>query len=191
MITARPPERFEFFQSLTTIDIAGDVTISRPYICSLLFTHITINMRWLAIAFTIQVLASLVEAAIMNISNTRGIRDSRYAKAHYLPESHSFNPRDGWEPVNISNLNYKYLASSHKDHSFHRALRRSPQNDTSAGLRTYREKHAKTSNTTTTTGFLGTVVSSLASIFAGCMGKGPSEGVTITWYVISPAPQLI
>ncbi|KAG1874538.1 hypothetical protein DFJ58DRAFT_836293 [Suillus subalutaceus] len=141
-------------------------------------------MRWLATVFTIQVLASLVEAAIMNITDTRSIRNNRYAKAHYLPESHSFDPRDGWEPVNISNLNYKYLASSHKDHSFHRALRRSSQNNTSAGIRTskYREKQAKTSNTTTTTGFLGTVVSSLASIFAGCMGKGPSEGVTITWY---------
>ncbi|KAG1892574.1 hypothetical protein F4604DRAFT_1898334 [Suillus subluteus] len=96
-------------------------------------------MRWLATVFTIQVLASLVEAAIMNITDTRSIRNNRYAKAHYLPESHSFDPRDGWESVNISNLNYKYLASR-------------------------------------------TVVSSLASIFAGCMGKGPSEGVTITWY---------
>lgn len=142
------------------------------------------NMRWLATAFVIQALASLVEAAIMNISNTQGVRDNRYAKAHYLPESHSFDPRDGWEPVNISNLNYKYLASSHKDHSFHRALRRSSQSNASTSVRTskYREKHAKTSNTTSTTGFLGTVVSSLASIFAGCMGKGPSEGVTITWY---------
>ncbi|KAG2369906.1 hypothetical protein BDR07DRAFT_324497 [Suillus spraguei] len=141
-------------------------------------------MRWLATVFTMQVLASLVEAAIMNITDTRGVRDNRYAKAHYLPESHSFDPRDGWEPVNISNLNYKYLASSHKDHSFHRALRRSSQNNTSVGIRTskYKEKNAKTSNTTTTTGFLGTVVSSLASIFAGCIGKGPSEGVTITWY---------
>jgi hypothetical protein len=150
-------------------------------------------MRWLATVFTIQVLASLVEAAIMNITDTRSIRDNRYAKAHYLPESHSFDPRDGWEPVNISNLNYKYPASSHKDHSFHRALRRSSQNNTSVGIRKskYREKHEKASNATTTTGVLGTVVSSLASIFAGCVGKGPSEGVTITWYVISPALQLI
>ncbi|KAG2754656.1 hypothetical protein P692DRAFT_20769104 [Suillus brevipes Sb2] len=120
----------------------------------------------------------------MNISNTRGVQDDRHAKTHNLPELHSFDPRDGWEPVNISNLNYKYLAPSHKDHSFHRALRRSSQNNTSAGAKTskHREKHGKTSNTTTTTGVLGTVVSSLASIFAGCIGKGPSEGVIITWY---------
>lgn len=149
-------------------------------------------MRWLATAFMFQVLASLVEAAIMNISNKQGVRDNRLAKAHQLPESHSFNPGDGWESVNISNLNYKYLAPSHKDHSFHRALRRSSQNNTSASAKTskHREKHGKTSNTTTTTGVLGTVVSSLASIFAGCMGKGPAEGVIITWYVISLLLQL-
>ncbi|KAG2146728.1 hypothetical protein DEU56DRAFT_978594 [Suillus clintonianus] len=141
-------------------------------------------MRWLATVFTIQVLASLVEAAIMNITGTRGVQDNRYAKAHSLPESRSFDPRDGWEAVNISNLNYKYPASSHKDHSFHRALRRSSQSNTSAstGTSKYREKSAKTSNTTTTTGFLGTVVQSLASIFAGCIGKGVPQGVTITWY---------
>ncbi|KAG0709528.1 hypothetical protein DFH29DRAFT_1701 [Suillus ampliporus] len=141
-------------------------------------------MRWLATVFTIQVLASLVEAAIMNITDTRGIEGNRYDKAHYLPDSHSFDPRDGWEPVNISNLNYKYSASSHKDHSFHRALRRSSQGNAPASIGTskYKEKNAKTSSTSTSTGVLGKVIQSLATIFAGLVGKGSSQGVTITWY---------
>ncbi|KAG1753934.1 uncharacterized protein EDB91DRAFT_1234296 [Suillus paluster] len=142
-------------------------------------------MRWLATVFTIHVLASLVEAAIMNITDTRrGVQDKRYDKAHYLPDSHSFDPKDGWETVSISDLNYKYLASSHKDHSFHRALRRSSQSNTPASVGTskYKEKHAETSNTSTSTGFLGNVVQNLASIFAGLTGKGPAQGVTITWY---------
>jgi len=127
-------------------------------------------MRWLATTVTIHLLASLVEAATMNITNTRAMEDNRYDKAHYLPESHSFDPRDGWEVVNISNLNYKYHASSQKDHSFHRALRRSSK---------YKETHEKASNTST--GVLGTVVQSFTSVFAGLVGKGSTQGVIITW----------
>ncbi|KAG1755803.1 hypothetical protein EDB19DRAFT_1625182, partial [Suillus lakei] len=115
---------------------------------------------------------------------TRGVQDNRYAKAHYLPDSHSFDPRDGWELVNISNLNYKYMASSHKDHSFieHCAGRPRVTHPPAPEDQNTEESTQRPQTQPQLLGFLGTVVSSLASIFAGCIGKGSSEGVTITWY---------
>lgn len=34
--------------------------------------------------------------------------ESRYARAHSLGDGYQFDPRDGWETVNVTNLQYKY-----------------------------------------------------------------------------------
>ncbi|OJA16981.1 hypothetical protein AZE42_00568 [Rhizopogon vesiculosus] len=138
-------------------------------------------MRWLATIFTIQVLASLADAAIMNITITQGVEDNQYDKAHQLPETHSFDPRDGWQAITISNLNYKYHASHHKRHSFHESLHESSPSNTPANVDAskFKESPAKASNASTR---VLRVVRSLASIFAGLVGKGSPQSVTITWY---------
>jgi hypothetical protein len=138
-------------------------------------------MRWLATIFIIQVLASLVDAAIINNTKTRGVEDNQYDKAHYLPESHSFDQRNGWQAITISNLNYKYHASGHKDRSFHEALRPSSLSKTPSSVHASQFKDNETAGKTSSTGVLRTVVRSLASVFAGLVGKGSPQGVTITW----------
>jgi hypothetical protein len=41
----------------------------------------------------------------------RASSESRYSRAHSLGDSYSFNPRDGWQSVNATNLQYKYRRS--------------------------------------------------------------------------------
>jgi hypothetical protein len=34
--------------------------------------------------------------------------ESRYSRSHSLGDSYEFDPRDGWETVNVTDLSYKY-----------------------------------------------------------------------------------
>ncbi|KAJ7068171.1 expansin family protein [Mycena amicta] len=55
----------------------------------------------------------LVSATAVPPSNrsTRAIAKSKYTTAHSLADSYSFDPRDGWQSFNATNLQYKYRRS--------------------------------------------------------------------------------
>ena len=83
----------------------------------------------------------------------------KYSRAHSLGRDYTFDPRDGWQTVNISHRSYKYTTSSSKAHKANKA----PPNT------------------------LPKVVTSPAEnaidrIFKGLTATGEAEEVSITWY---------
>lgn len=95
----------------------------------------------------------------------RAISESRYSRAHSLGEGYQFDPRDGWEPMNVTNMEYKY--------------RRDTPSNTS-GLEDHIEKRSATKNEdVSVVGAIGGVVS---KVIEGLKGIGKPEPVLITWY---------
>ena len=85
----------------------------------------------------------------------RAISQSKYTVAHSLGDDYSFDPRDGWQAVNVTNLDYKY--QFRKEHS--------PQ----------RRGKGKSA--------LGDAIGGVVkNIWKGLKGIGSKEPVTITWY---------
>ncbi|KAF8192489.1 Non-catalytic module family EXPN protein [Pholiota molesta] len=87
-------------------------------------------------------------------SPARAISESKYTTAHSLGDEYKFDPRDGWETVNVTNLDYKYKRGSEND-----------LNDRAGGKG------------------VGAAISGLVkNIWKGLKGIGDKEAVTITWY---------
>ncbi|KAF9482497.1 hypothetical protein BDN70DRAFT_875068 [Pholiota conissans] len=61
------------------------------------------------------VIAGSASALAAQPSSARAISESKYATAHSLGDGYNFDPRDGWQSVNITNLDYKYKRHSETD----------------------------------------------------------------------------
>lgn len=109
--------------------------------------------RYKAGLIALTVLLSSLSA--LAASTARTISESKYSVAHSLGDNYIFDPRDGWQTVNVTNLAYKYK----------RGPKGSPQ----------RPKSKSVLN-----GELGSVVN---KIWEGLKGVGSTESVIITWYV--------
>ncbi|KAH9482936.1 hypothetical protein JR316_0005036 [Psilocybe cubensis] len=91
------------------------------------------------------------------------LSESRYSRAHSLGDNYSFDPRDGWQSVNVTNLEYKY------------------RRNTSNGDRSHSISDKK--STAHPKSGLGTTISNVVKgVFQGLKGFGKPEPVTITWY---------
>ena len=96
----------------------------------------------------------------------------KYSSAHSLGSGYTFDPRDGWQTVNVSNLSYKYGQHSPntrrttKAYSSHGALPNKVKAVTSHPLHDTIPKKV--------TGIMKTVLD-------GLKGLGKSETVTTTW----------
>ncbi|KAF8974207.1 RlpA-like double-psi beta-barrel-protein domain-containing protein-containing protein [Flammula alnicola] len=89
------------------------------------------------------------------VSPARAISESKYSTAHSLGDNYSFDPRDGWQSVNVTNLDYKYRRRSEI------------LND-----RADKKKSG-----------LGDAITGVVNgIWKGLKGIGPPEPVIITWY---------
>lgn len=86
---------------------------------------------------------------------------SRYHKAHSLGDNYEFDPRDGWQVANVTNLQYKYR----RDHEVPGARRRSPESD----------------NVPRAAKGVGGALKGILSSLKGLVGIGKPERVTITW----------
>lgn len=118
--------------------------------------------------------------------------ESRYARAHSLGNSYQFDARDGWQSVNITNLQYKYSRDDDDDdpdEEIHDTL------ETRAGKKTTTKSKAKTtskskpkknttsnSQATSATSKVSKVTSSFKKVVDTLKGIGKAEPVTITWY---------
>ncbi|KIJ70191.1 hypothetical protein HYDPIDRAFT_121714 [Hydnomerulius pinastri MD-312] len=91
-------------------------------------------------------------------------------KSHSLGESYQFDPRDGWESVSVTNLHYKYRSPE----PAHKSVQESTKNSTNA-LKRSQKPQAKGSGK-------NNVIQSFTDLFAGLVGMGKPEPVTITWY---------
>ncbi|EIW82399.1 hypothetical protein CONPUDRAFT_54045 [Coniophora puteana RWD-64-598 SS2] len=61
---------------------------------------------WLTLCF------GAVNAAIAHLPQRQVNKPPSYSSVHSLDQHYSFDPRDGWEAVNISDLAYKYNTST-------------------------------------------------------------------------------
>jgi hypothetical protein len=113
---------------------------------------------------------SLVLAA--QSSSARAVSESKYTKAHSLDNNYSFEPRDGWQSINVTNLQYKYR-------------REEPDLDDLRGNSPSLENRSKKKKVHAahhSTGGLGQVIAGVvADIWKGLKGLGKPEPVTITW----------
>jgi hypothetical protein len=85
-------------------------------------------------------------------ANVSGVQ--KYTQSHSLGQNYTFDPRDAWQTVNVTNLQYKYqrVRKNHKHKGSH--------------------KHR--------TG-VGVALGALADVWAGLRGIGLFEDVKITW----------
>jgi len=86
----------------------------------------------------------------------------KYTKTHSLGRGYTFDPRDGWQTVNVSNLSYKYSSP------------RSPD---------IRSTSKIISQHTSKNGLANKVKETVKYIFKNPIGKGKPVPVTITWWV--------
>jgi hypothetical protein len=87
----------------------------------------------------------------------------QYMRPHSLGHGYTFDPRDGWQTVNVSNLSYKY---SPRSPNIRRTKKIIPQHTSHKG-----------NNLVNNIDIKGTVKNAFHSI----TGKGKATSVTITW----------
>ncbi|EDR12818.1 expansin family protein [Laccaria bicolor S238N-H82] len=87
----------------------------------------------------------------------RAISESKYTTAHSLGDSYKFDPRDGWQTVNVTNLQYKYP----RDASVSKP---------------------KSSKAIAPSNGLSVAVDSVKNVLKGLKLIGEPKPVTVTWY---------
>ena len=120
---------------------------------------------------------SLVFAA--QSSSARAVFESRYTKAHSLDDSYSFDPRDGWQSINATNLQYKYRRQEEPDPDSTGDLR-----GNSPSLVNRSKKNVQTAQYPPHKAVgLGYVIAGVvADISKGLKGLGKPQPAIITWY---------
>jgi hypothetical protein len=100
----------------------------------------------------------------------RAIAKSKYTRSHSLGDSYTFDPRDGWQTFNASNLQYKYRRDSPK--------KGVPKKTAPATLKSpFKQAFA--------------IAQSLGTVLNGLKGIGKPQPVVATWCVdASPLPTL-
>ncbi|KAI9448224.1 Non-catalytic module family EXPN protein [Lactarius indigo] len=120
---------------------------SPEFISSRLNIHIKLSLRRTARPNAMS-LYSLVTRAPPTVA------ELKYSRAHSLESGYNYDPRDGWQPVNISNLSYKYGPSRPpKGHRPTKAISK-----------------------------FKSILDPITNVLKGLKGIGKPEKVTITWY---------
>lgn len=112
-------------------------------------------------------LLSCSEAARLN---PRTVSELRYSRAHSLGDNYQFEARNGWESVNITDLQYKYASS----------IEESGSTATEEGSLEARSGKKKPN---IPLGISNTVKHTLDQVWKGLKGIGQLEKVKITWFV--------
>ena len=108
----------------------------------------------------------------------------KYSRSHSLGENYVFDTRDGWQSVNISDMLYKYSASTGEanklgaegdNYGFDSTWKRSGK--------TYKKNSGKRPEEKS--GGLGGIADTVKNMFKGLKGIGKAQDVTITWFVVS------
>ncbi|KAI0352856.1 hypothetical protein OH77DRAFT_1427970 [Trametes cingulata] len=143
------------------------------------------------------VLAADIDAARMSL-------ERRYTTPHSLGENYIFDPRDGWQTVNTTNLLYKYSSLADSDSDLDdddepddsdtsgdtllepRAKKSSSKAKKKAAKKTSKKTVSKAAAKSTSkklTSAAGGVLSGgLSKVVSSIKGIGKPEPVTITWY---------
>lgn len=98
------------------------------------------------------------------------VAQSKYTKAHSLEDNYNFDPRDGWESINVTDLHYKYrrnpLFDSTNSTTSQLAAKRSTKKPSKAGF-----------------ALSETIGGIISGVFKGLKAIGNPQTVTITWYI--------
>ncbi|KAI0375738.1 hypothetical protein BV20DRAFT_1110140 [Pilatotrama ljubarskyi] len=139
------------------------------------------------------VLAADIDAARMAL-------ERRYTTPHSLGDDYTFDPRDGWQTVNTTNLLYKYSlahsgsdldddddSGSAKDNTLEARAKKSkskakkkPAKKTSKKTTSKTPSKSTSKKLTSTAG--GVLSGGLSKVVNSIKGIGKPEPVTITWY---------
>jgi hypothetical protein len=117
----------------------------------------------------------------VNQGTVHAVSRSRYTRAHSLGENYKFEPRDGWEHVHVTNMQYKYARSNiSRSDTQSSALEKRGRKKGSKSSR----KHGKRpgSNGKGGLGVGGTIKHVLGQAWNGLKAIGGPEPVIITWY---------
>lgn len=139
-----------------------------------------------ALTLVILALFASCSATVVSPSSGRPLSSPRsssktanyYRYAHSLSEDYRFDPKDGWEHVNITDMKYKYAS---------RALDTVPPGGLADDdARPDRLRSRSERSTGRSTSLLGGTVSHLInSVWDALKGVGSSENVTITWFALA------
>ena len=113
------------------------------------------------LAFLVTILGSMVFASHPP-SLPRTITESRYSTAHSLGDDYVFDPRDGWQSANVTNLQYKYGRSLADEEPGEGAI--------------LKQRKSPTLGDT-----ISIVTGSLKKALEGLKGLGKPEDAVITW----------
>ena len=131
-------------------------------------------------AYHVSILASFILSPSFVLaaqsSSARAVFESKYTKAHSLGNNYSFDSRDGWQSINVTNLQYKYRREEGPDLDLTSDLRgNSPSLEN-------RSKKKKAHTAPHSTGGLGKAIAGVVgNIWKGLKGLGNPEPVIITW----------
>jgi hypothetical protein len=115
----------------------------------------------------------------MHASAGSAISRSHYTNPHSLGAFYKFDPRDGWETANVTNLHYKYKRSGNawdwdsdapNVQSSRRLVKRSPKGSTK------NQKHVLHDHS-----IGGAIKHVLDDVFKGLKGIGRSQAAIVTW----------
>lgn len=131
---------------------------SRPALTSIPNYHLVVRQKAMSLysLVTVLLLAPLYLASASYMPNQRApptVAGLKYSRAHSLESGYNFDPRDGWQPVNISNLSYKYGPSPTKVHRPTKSISK-----------------------------LKSILYPITKVLKGLKGFGKPEKVTITWW---------
>lgn len=150
-------------------------------------------------------LATALAPSFVSALDLRSMQNSleaRYARAHSLGDNYQFNARDGWQTVNVTDLQYKYSrdyddpddpddedeedtsvldkrATKKKAKSSSKSKSKSKSKSTKSKSKSKSSSSKKKSSATSK---VSKVASSFKKVIDTLKGIGKAEPVTITWY---------
>lgn len=143
------------------------------------------------------------EASALDLRSFHSSLEARYSRAHSLGDDYHFDPRDGWQVVNASNLDYKYSRNGDESFMDKRMDEDSIDEDdedalgsdshytnSSLAIRATKKKakdKPKPTNPKKKTSKIASkaskgMTSALSKVLDSFKGIGKAEPVTITWY---------
>lgn len=113
----------------------------------------------------LSVLCLYSSSATATQGTVHAISKAKYTRAHSLSDDYHFDPRDGWEKVNVTNMPYKYARNNISDPNplEKRAKQNGSKGDDDGGSGLGMLKHA------------------LGQAWNGLKAVGGPEPVLITW----------
>jgi hypothetical protein len=115
-------------------------------------------------------------AATPNHGTVHAVTRSHYSKAHSLGDTYEFDPRDGWQGANVTNLQYKYRRELNDVNVSEGSLEK-------RGKKKGKGKPGKKGDKNSD--ISGSIKHALNGVWNGLKGIGKSQEATITWCVIT------